>query len=229
MAEFTAVPETTVLHAAAKLLPPDERQRGERFRTSELRRRFFLTRLLTRQVLGRISGLPPAELRFSSGQSGKPCLSAPAASVLRFSIAHTETLLAILTAEGGEPGIDVEAIRPERDDLLMARRFFCPQEAEALAALDAARRPEAFTRLWCLKEAYLKALGVGLGGGLDSCCFALDEPRLVRSLHGPADAWRFELTRPTDATLLATALPRKGADSPSPLKTEWVTLDPDQH
>jgi 4'-phosphopantetheinyl transferase len=70
-------------------------------------------------------------------------------------------------------------------------RFFAPQEADALAAM--ADPGAGFTRLWCAKEAVIKAHGLGLAFGLERLVFAVDatgdwqlvetDPRLGR----PAD------------------------------------------
>ena len=46
-------------------------------------------------------------------------------------------------------------------------RFFSPREHAGFSALPADQRPVAFFRLWTRKEAWLKATGEGLAGGLD--------------------------------------------------------------
>ena len=54
---------------------------------------------------------------------------------------------------------DVEQISERADTLAIASRFFPPDEAAAVAA-----DPACFFRLWTRREAYLKALGVGISG-----------------------------------------------------------------
>src|SRR3546814_13489669 len=56
---------------------------------------------------------------------------------------------------------------------LLAERFFVRSETGALLALPAEAREAAFVRLWCAKEAVLKAHGRGLAFGLDRLEFAL--------------------------------------------------------
>lgn len=64
----------------------------------------------------------------------------------------------------GEVGCDIELIRSYDEDV--AALCFTPREREAvMKAEDSAL---AFTRLWCIKESFLKALGLGLGGGMQS-------------------------------------------------------------
>jgi phosphopantetheinyl transferase (holo-ACP synthase) len=55
-------------------------------------------------------------------------------------------------------GVDVEAVDGGEVPLTMLH----PEEAQALAMLARADRPAAFARLWAVKEAYLKALRLGL-------------------------------------------------------------------
>ena len=68
----------------------------------------------------------------------------------------------------GQAGIDIEKLRPVTDALRLSERFLCASEAAYLASLTEARREEAFFRLWTIKEASLKAVGHGLGFGLDN-------------------------------------------------------------
>ena len=71
----------------------------------------------------------------------------------------------------------------------LARRFFRPEEQEALALLEGDRRAESFFRLWTIKESYLKYTGRGIGGGLSS--FRIDfENRLILPDQGGTAAFR---------------------------------------
>jgi 4'-phosphopantetheinyl transferase len=93
-----------------------------------------------------------AEPEIVVGPRGKPAL---AGGEIAFSIAHSGTL-ALIAIGVGEVGIDVEQHRP-RDVIAIARRFFTADEV-ALVAVE----PREFYRLWCRKEALVKARGTGL-------------------------------------------------------------------
>ncbi len=74
-------------------------------------------------------------------------------SDLHFSLSHSGPY--VLCALGDSPlGGDIQEPRPLR--LSMARRF-CPAEKAALEALPEAGQAEALLRLWCRKEAWVKA------------------------------------------------------------------------
>jgi 4'-phosphopantetheinyl transferase len=63
-------------------------------------------------------------------------------------------------------GVDVEKIRP-LDAEVVAERFFSVPEREALREVPPPCRLDAFFTCWTRKEAYVKALGAGLGYPLD--------------------------------------------------------------
>ena len=113
---------------------------------------------------------------------------------------------------GMRVGIDIELLRPRPKALALAQRFFAPAETAWLARLadDPARLEHAFIRLWCAKEAVLKAHGRGLSFGLEKLRFELDDdgaPRLMacdRALGAAAD-WRLEAWSPTPDYLATLA------------------------
>jgi len=91
------------------------------------------------------------------GKHGKPFV--PGHEV-RFNLSHSGALTVCAFARGREVGIDVERENRKVEPLKLAQRFFAPDEAEAVR--NGGR--EVFFRLWTRKEAYLKALGLGIGG-----------------------------------------------------------------
>lgn len=129
--------------------------------TRQLRRVQHLAgRALLRFALGEWTGAPAVPLRLRLRAGGKPeCIGGPPISV-----SHDGTLVACAISESSEVGVDVQHAEPRRRTSDIAREYFSPAEN---AWLDNAP-PDAFYMLWVLKEAYLKALGSGLAGGLQS-------------------------------------------------------------
>lgn len=112
---------------------------------------------------------------------------------------------AMLVAGDGPAGVDLETLdrvsaNARRDDAWLAE----PERASV------GRSPEPVLELachWVLKEAYGKALGVGLGMALDGLAFVAEQGAIVlRGTAAPArrSSWRFGLFRRGDA-LLAVA------------------------
>jgi 4'-phosphopantetheinyl transferase len=167
-----------ILHG---VLDDDERERARRFRIDAARERFVVSHGVLRFVLGRLTGSAPETLRFARrcgrcGRTdhGKPHLSTADRSGIEFNLAHSGALALIAVARGRLVGADVERVRRRTDVLAVARHSLSPIERHAIESLatDHERR-EAFFRCWTRKEAYLKARGEGLAGGLDSFSVAV--------------------------------------------------------
>jgi len=158
------------------LLDHDERERAGRFRLEAARTRFVVSHGVLRLALGRLTGSAPETLRYArrcghcgGTEHGKPYLATATRSRIDFSIAHSGALALVAVARGRRVGADVERVRRRTDVLAIARRALSPVERRAIESLptDDERR-EAFFRCWTRKEAYLKARGEGLAGGLDT-------------------------------------------------------------
>jgi 4'-phosphopantetheinyl transferase len=173
----------------ASLLSPDEQERAARYRVTTAREQFGVSRALLRVLLGRYLDRDPSRLEFRPGPQGKPALAGPAP--LSFNVSHSYGVALFAVRAGGEVGVDLEQVRPFENDLGLAERFFCAAEAAALRALGDERRA-AFFHVWTRKEAYLKASGLGLAGGLERVEVSVppDDPPRVLRIDGVADAAR---------------------------------------
>lgn len=123
------------------------------------------SRLLQRFAIAEACGstVAPAALRFVADADGKPrVVEPPAARTIGFSASNTRGLVGCCVARGAAVGFDVETVAAAVDDALL-RECLAPSELAEVIALPVTRRAAAFTLLWACKEAYLKALGVGLG------------------------------------------------------------------
>lgn len=136
-------------------LPEEELERASKMGSEESRARFLAGRRLLRGMISRWGGIDPEAISVAVGAGGKPCL--PAEGMPRISIAHSGDLVAVLFANV-DCGIDLELAREvaTRD---LARRFFSPREA---ALLDGGDTTDLFFRLWCCREAAIKADGRGM-------------------------------------------------------------------
>lgn len=104
-------------------------------------------------------------------QRGRPQLRLDSRADLDTNWSHSGEALLVALGQGVAVGVDIEFLRPRPQAMALAQRFFDPVEAAALAALPPAVAETAFVRLWCAKEAVLKAYGHGLSFGLDRLRF----------------------------------------------------------
>ncbi len=164
-----------------------------------------------RTWLGAAWNLTPETLALTRDSHGRPHLDGGTHHVdLNWS--HSGDWLIAAYAEGMRIGIDIELLRPRPKALALAQRFFAPAETAWLETLrnDPAGLQHAFTRLWCAKEAVLKAHGRGLSFGLDKLRFALDNdatPTLVAcdAALGTTNDWRLEAWSPLPGYLATLA------------------------
>jgi 4'-phosphopantetheinyl transferase len=193
------------------VLSDDERARMQRFVRERDRRLQMLARAMMRILLSAYSGVPPDAWRFRAGAHGKPEIASPTIEPpIGFNLSHTDGLVAAAFARCAEVGVDVEWLDRRAATADVARRFFAAAEVEHLESTPDERRTEAFFAFWTLKEAYLKARGLGLSVPLSSFAFDLDahEPRVTfaPSLEDDQARWRFARYAPGPRHRLALAV-----------------------
>ena len=150
------------------LLTSEEKDRYNRFAFEKDRRQFLLTRALARDVLSRYLGVEPSALVFNRNKYGKPSLAEPPGWPLRFSLSHTKGLSVCAIVSGADIGVDVENLQRSTSYQEIAYRFFAASESAYLAGVGQSQRRTEFLKLWTLKEAFIKARGLGLSIPLNS-------------------------------------------------------------
>ena len=165
-------------------LSPREIERADRLKSGPRRQQHTGSRALLRALLADHTGRPPSSFELLADKRGKPlCVDGPAVS-----ISHSGDIVACAVCDAGEIGVDVEFARRERDVEAIARRYFCREEAEWVGGQPEDR----FYMLWVLKEAWLKATGKGLAGGLDRLRCRVTPPHL-EALAGSASFTALQL------------------------------------
>jgi 4'-phosphopantetheinyl transferase len=190
--------DAAALDACRALACEEERRRELRLRLEWARRLHIATRALVRTRLSLYTGVAPAEWRFEAGRWGRPEIVSPRGfGWLRFNVSHTRGRVACALARDAEVGVDVESTQRSGNLLDVAHRYFAPREVEELFALPEAERLSRVFDYWTLKEAYIKARGMGLALPLSRFAFLLGEPGPIRiqldpSLDDDAGLWQFE-------------------------------------
>ncbi len=187
----------------------DELARAVRFRSDLDRSRYIVGRAALRYVLGERLGCSPASIQFSYGRNGKPMLDHPHEGV-EFNLAHSGGDAVIALADKAVIGVDIELLRPIADVVALARLVF--SEAERRELDLAPDRVAAFLNGWTRKEAYVKALGLGLAAPLTDITVSLSgraELLSTGQTDQPVSRWRL-LKVPHPNAVVALALgPRR--------------------
>ncbi len=182
------------VEALRQLLSKDERERASRMRAPGLESRFIVCRATLRKVLARRLGCLPEAIRFVYSAAGKPELADAEWQRIYFNLTHSREAAKIALCEGHPIGIDLEHIRPDFAITAIAERFFSTAERAALRHIPEAEMALAFFRCWTRKEAFVKAIGTGIGFPLDEFDVSIeagsqDALLAVRGHSGAAGQW----------------------------------------
>ncbi|NOR44206.1 MAG: 4'-phosphopantetheinyl transferase superfamily protein [Candidatus Delongbacteria bacterium] len=108
---------------------------------------------------------------FDKNQFGK--LNHKENNKMYFNISHTEGIVAVSFSHNQNTGVDVEIMRKMKEDeyISLLNYFASNDEKNNLFKLiDYENKIEEFYKIWTSKEAYLKALGIGLVNDLPKVC-----------------------------------------------------------
>ena len=179
------------------VLDEDELARADRFLHDSPRDEFLRSHFALRRVLASQLGASPESLRFAATEKGKPYLTDPEQRDVDFNLSHSHGTALIGVSTGGRIGVDVER-RDVRNELEIARRWFAPDEVRWLEGLDGSVRQRRFLECWTRKEAYLKAVAIGIAGGIERCvCTLGPDDELYCKIVDDEHSWRLiSLDRP---------------------------------
>lgn len=179
------------LSSVASTLSKDELDRAESMNRRTTRDRYLQIRAGVRRFLGTQLGKPARELHFGHTDQGKPFL---VGDKLEFNLSHSHNVVVVASHTSAELGVDLEAVSGKRRWQSIAGRYFHPDEVTLMAALPPPQAKEVFYRLWTLKEAFFKALGLGISAGLDKAIFDLTGNNIdfrTSLLDQRQESWQF--------------------------------------
>ena len=192
-------------------LQPEERERADKYKDMEARASFLIGRGMARAMLSEVTGVRPADWRFADGTHGRPEIAAPA-TPYHFNLAHSHGAVACIVGRDREIGVDVEFLKRPDASHDVAARVCSPEELEDVQAAPEEERQQRFLVYWTLKEAYLKARGLGISVHLADVAFSLaaGQPQFTPrgSLAGADTRWTFRLAQPNEQHLIAVAADR---------------------
>ena len=228
-----SITDPELLATYAAWMNPVEAARQARFVFERHRQQFLVARALVRSTLSRYAAPAPDAWRFIHNQWGRPDLDPEhGLGGLCFNLSHTDGLVAVAVARAGvdassastasqtacpELGVDVEDTWRRSHTDQIAEHFFAPAEVAALRALPPERQHGRFFELWTLKEAYIKARGMGLAISLHRFAYDLDRGKVALEIDptlGDVSAgWQFHCESPTERHRLALAVRFPGGEA----------------
>ncbi len=200
-----------------------EGARRDRFLFDADRRSFTAGRVLLKRALSYRTGVPPESWRIVPDALGAIAIDPsqnPDGRHISLSRRRRWVACVISTARCG---VDIEDTTRDVDIDGVSRTVLTPAERSSMAALDADGGRRFFFERWCLKEAYVKALGVGFHLAPTRFQMRVDDSGRVRVAPAEplpydgsdrADRYRFIL-HDVSATHLLAATYETGTDEGS--------------
>lgn len=183
------------------LVDPESQARIKKFYRREDACRCLIGRLLPRMLL-KERGILKGAMTFATTQAGKPYIRTPSLDPpLAFNVSHDNALVAMVAGPGEHDppayklGVDVMKVElPKRESFPAFVRIFSdqltPRETQAVLSVPQAAGVQLFFWIWTMKEAYTKALGLGLG--FDFSRIEYDVARETLTVDGETPlGWQF--------------------------------------
>jgi 4'-phosphopantetheinyl transferase len=200
------------------LLDMDEARRYRAFHHDHDRHCFLAAHVLLRLALSHHAGVAPGDWVFERDSHGRPGIVGPAgAPPTGFSLSHTGGMVACAVSQHAEIGVDVELMLDDAPFPALAEHFFAPSEYDDICLSPDLCRSDRFYTYWTLKEAYIKARGLGMSLPLDGFAFEIGKAGACRigfreDFDDTPDLWQFVAMRLEPRHRLALAVRRPGAE-----------------
>ncbi len=206
----------SALAAARSVLSSEEWSRHDRLQFAHDRRDYAAAHALLRTSLSRYADVAAHAWTFDLDAHGKPKLSdrCEAGLALTFSLSHARGIVACAIAPGPDIGVDVERTDPAVDWSPVIERYFTRAELVQLDRCRPSERAGRFAMLWTLKEAHVKATGLGLSESLANIGFDVngDRIRFLPPANINAEAWQFASFAPAPPYWIGAAIARRSIE-----------------
>ena len=211
--EPRSVRRPVTLERLQSTLSSTELSQYRRYAFPEHAHLYLVAHGLLRQVLSCYTDVAPADWLFERTAHGRPEIANPGAPPLRFNLTHTAGLVACVVTLVDDCGIDAEQITSRHNPSGVAKRMFSEIETRALERLQGEAYLEHFFSRWTLREAYVKARGIGISFPTRKLTFTVKRDNSAEVSFHPTiddrrDNWHFQLFKPTGEHITAIALRR---------------------
>lgn len=203
--------------SALSVLPQHERSSITRFLRMEDRKQALVSRLLQYALIHEVLGIPYNEIVIKRTFEGKPYLECSKVGVefpnFNFNVSHHGDYVAIASEPLCLVGVDVVCcIKPMKESvpefIENFSSYFSSLEWDNIISTGTSDEILVdFYRYWCLKEAFVKAVGSGLAYGVDKVEFHhTNWTNISVKVDGePLTEWRFWLFKLPERHWVAVA------------------------
>lgn len=200
------------------ILTAEERAVYDRYRVDFKKIEFLMGRLMLKNALANQLGLEPSEIVFEKNKYGKlfliPEVKERAGRDLFFNLSHGGKMVAMVVTPFSEAGIDVEKVREQHLDLM--KTVFMPEEIAHVLTFEGTDRQREFYQIWTRKEAFVKAVGMGLSIPPDAFSVPLVQGTCTQ------EDWEYHTFLPEGEHVLSVAVNKSNKDEEPEYRTQEV-------
>ncbi|KPJ11811.1 L-aminoadipate-semialdehyde dehydrogenase-phosphopantetheinyl transferase [Papilio machaon] len=224
-------PSKEELLAASSYIQPEEKDRIARFIFQDDAKSSLIGRLLMKKFVHLSANIPYELIKLGRDDTGKPYLLE--SKVLpSFNVSHQGDYTVLAGNLHTNVGVDIMKIEPPvnkniPDFFRIMNRQFSRHEWSTIRSYPSEMQQVAcFYRMWCLKESYVKNIGIGITIPLDLISFSVQTPLKVNGIVTDTklylnnvlrDDWIFEETLLDEKHAVAVSLNTVG---------NYVTMEP---
>lgn len=163
------------------LLSAHQQNKANRLTNEQAKRRYIITQAQLRKLLAQYLSLSEKDVQLEYGEHGKPYIKD---YPIHFNITHAHQIALIAICKTHELGIDIEFQRKNLHFKEIINRHFHPDEIKQFSSLHESQQTQSFYHAWTCKEAYVKAIGMGMQEKFNRFCVNMNPeqpPKLFRS------------------------------------------------
>ncbi len=207
------------------MLSAEETARHDSFVFDDGKRAYLLAHAMKRTVLGHHLDAPPESIRFTRDRNGKPRIQTGLGRPpLAFNLSHSSGVAAMAIANSAPVGVDIETASRKLNAASLASAL-SDQEAASLTPHGSADEIRRLLSFWTVREAFSKAVGVGLSLPKNDVCFEVSGKNSARLVflhprYGPPSNWHFFQRWISDQAVVAGA-----AKTSDARKVGWHVFD----
>lgn len=147
---------------------PEEAQRISKFVFKKDAKSSMIGRLMIRKVVSEYFNIPYKDVMLARSEKGKPYIAGRTdVDHFSFNVSHQGDYAVLAAQAHSRLGVDVMKLETRSDVASFfqtMKRQFTQEEWQFIRSPSTDKEQlKVFFRLWCLKESYVKALGIGIG------------------------------------------------------------------
>ena len=150
------------VHTLFEYLILEEQNYAKSYKTPELSENYIISHSILRMILSIHSKMSVYEMKFILGEYGKPYISSNYQNI-QFNMSHSKDMVCIVVTKDKEIGVDIEFKNSTLDVEELQHLVLSVQEKMYMDTLSSqTAKQNLFYCIWTLKEAIIKAMGIGL-------------------------------------------------------------------